>query len=86
MVPEKQFERIIKHLRINGFGEKDIIVKFIHGEAAARVSPTDPFVVSVGSTFVYAKIHSPNEFARIDLLNKATKCMCNIIEKFAGSK
>ena len=123
MVPEKQFERIIKHLRINGFGEKDIIVKFIHGEAAARVSPTDPFVnvvqksaeeifgsvitsvssagtgpmnsfidilncpcVSVGSTFVYAKIHSPNEFARIDLLNKATKCMCNIIEKFAGSE
>ncbi|HSN96601.1 MAG TPA: M20/M25/M40 family metallo-hydrolase, partial [Nitrososphaeraceae archaeon] len=40
MIPEKQFERIIKHLRINGFGEKDIIVKFIHGEAAARVSPT----------------------------------------------
>ena len=123
MVPEKQFERIIKHLRINGFGEKDIIVKFIHGEAAARVSPTDPFVnvvqksaeeifgsaitsvssagtgpmnsfidilncpcVSVGSTFVYAKNHSPNEFARIDLLNKTTKCMCKIIEKLAGPK
>jgi acetylornithine deacetylase/succinyl-diaminopimelate desuccinylase-like protein len=121
MIPEKQFERIQKHLTENGFSKKDISVKFIHGEAAARVSPRDPFVgivqeateeifgskitsvssagtgpmhsfidilkspcVSVGSTHVYAKIHSPNEFARIDLLNKATKCMCNIMEKFAS--
>jgi acetylornithine deacetylase/succinyl-diaminopimelate desuccinylase-like protein len=123
MDPEKQFERIKKHLKINGFGEKDITVRFVHGEAAARVSPEDPFVnmvrksaeeifgsavisissagtgpmnsfinilkspcVSIGSTFVYAKIHSPNEFARIDLLNKATKCICNIIDKLAGSE
>jgi acetylornithine deacetylase/succinyl-diaminopimelate desuccinylase-like protein len=123
MNPEKQFERIKKHLKINGFGEKDITAKFVHGEAAARVSPGDPFVsivrksaeeifgsaiisissagtgpmslfinilncpcVSIGSTFVYAKIHSPNEFARIDLLNKTTKCICKIIEKFAGSE
>ena len=122
MIPEKQFERIQKHLTENGFSKKDISVKFIHGEAAARVSPRDPFVnivqeateeifgskitsvssagtgpmhsfidilkspcVSVGSTHVYAKIHSPNEFARIDLLNKATKCMCNIMEKVARS-
>src|ERR671913_547013 len=101
MVPEKQLERIKKHLKENGFKENEIAVKFIHGEAAARVSATDPFVnivqeaakeifgsvitsvssagtgpmhsfieilkspcVSVGSTYVYAKIHSPNEFAR----------------------
>jgi acetylornithine deacetylase/succinyl-diaminopimelate desuccinylase-like protein len=38
--------------------------------------------VSVGSTSIYARIHSPNEFARIDLLNKATKCMAAIIDKF----
>jgi acetylornithine deacetylase/succinyl-diaminopimelate desuccinylase-like protein len=122
MVPEKQLERIKKHLKENGFQENEIAVKFIHGEAAARVSATDPFVnivqeaakeifgsvitsvssagtgpmhsfieilkspcVSVGSTYVYAKIHSPNEFARVDLLNNATKCICNIIEKFANS-
>ncbi|MDQ3972664.1 MAG: M20/M25/M40 family metallo-hydrolase [Thermoproteota archaeon] len=122
MVPEKQLERIKKHLTENGFKENDIAVKFIHGEAAARVSVTDPFVnivqeaakeifgsvitsvssagtgpmhsfieilkspcVSVGSTYVYAKIHSPNEFARVDLLNNATKCICNIMEKFANS-
>ena len=121
MVPEKQFERIKKHFKENGFREKDIIVKFIHGEAAARVSSADPFVnivqkaaeevfglvitsvssagtgpmnsfidilkspcISIGSTYMHAKIHSPNEFAKIDLLKKTTKCMCNIIEKFAG--
>jgi acetylornithine deacetylase/succinyl-diaminopimelate desuccinylase-like protein len=123
MNPEKQFERIKKHLKINGFEERDITAKFVHGEAAARVAPGDPFVcivqksaeeifgsavtsissagtgpmssfinilncpcVSIGSTFVYAKIHSPNEFARIDLLNKTTQCILKIIENFAGSE
>jgi acetylornithine deacetylase/succinyl-diaminopimelate desuccinylase-like protein len=37
--------------------------------------------ISIGGTYVYARIHSPNEFARIDLLKKTTKCMCKIIEK-----
>jgi acetylornithine deacetylase/succinyl-diaminopimelate desuccinylase-like protein len=41
--------------------------------------------ISIGSTFVYAKIHSPNEFARTDLLIKTTKCMCRIIDRFANS-
>ena len=36
----------------------------------------------MGSTYTYARTHSPNEFARIDLLNKATKCIAAIIEKF----
>lgn len=40
--------------------------------------------ISVGSTFMFARIHSPNEFARIDLLNKATKCIGRIMERFAG--
>lgn len=40
--------------------------------------------ISVGSTYVYARIHSPNEFARIDLLKKTTKCMCRIIKKFSA--
>jgi acetylornithine deacetylase/succinyl-diaminopimelate desuccinylase-like protein len=122
MVPEKQLERIKNHLEEKGFKENEVAVRFIHGEAAARVSATDPFAtiiqnavreifgsiitnvssagtgpmhpfiealkspcVSVGSTYVYARIHSPNEFARIDLLNSATKCICNIIDKFAKS-
>lgn len=39
--------------------------------------------ISVGSTYMFARIHSPNEFARIDLLNKTTKCITRIIQKFA---
>lgn len=38
--------------------------------------------ISIGSTYMFARIHSPNEFARIDLLKKTTKCMCLILEKF----
>ena len=118
MVPEKQLARLKRHLKDRGFS--DIEVKFIHGEAAARTSLSDPFVkvvqeaakesfgdfvvsvsaagtgpmfsfvkvlgapcISIGSTYLFARIHSPNEFARIDLLNKCTKCMVRIIEKFA---
>jgi acetylornithine deacetylase/succinyl-diaminopimelate desuccinylase-like protein len=112
MVPEKQFERIKKHFKENGFREKDIIVKFIHADpfvnviqkaaeevfglvitsvSSAGTGPMNSFIdilkspcISIGSTYMYAKIHSPNEFAKIDLLKKTTKCMCNIIEKFAG--
>lgn len=39
--------------------------------------------VCFGSTYVFAKIHSPNEFARIDLLNKATKSICLIMDNFS---
>jgi len=39
--------------------------------------------VSIGCTHMYSRIHSPNEFARLDLIKKTTKCMCLIIEKFA---
>jgi acetylornithine deacetylase/succinyl-diaminopimelate desuccinylase-like protein len=60
--------------------------------SSAGTGPMHSFVkvlnascISVGSTYIYAKIHSPNEFARIDLLNKTTKCIGNIIEKFANS-
>lgn len=118
MVPERQLARLKKHLKQHGFS--DIEVNFIHGEAAARTSISNPFVkmveeaarevfgsailsvssagtgpmysfvkvlkapcISVGSTYMFARIHSPNEFARIDLLNKCTKCIGRIIEKFA---
>lgn len=119
MVPEKQLERLKRHLKLKGFD--DIEVKFIHGEAAARTPIHDPFVrqvqqaaketfgsaitsvssagtgpmysfvkvlgapcISIGSTYMFARIHSPNEFARIDLLNKTTKCIGRIMERFAS--
>lgn len=40
--------------------------------------------ISIGCTFLYSQIHSPNEFARIDLLQKTTKMMCKIISKFSA--
>ena len=38
--------------------------------------------ISIGGTYMFSRIHSPNEFARVDLLKKTTKCMCLIMEKF----
>lgn len=36
--------------------------------------------VAVGCTSIFANIHSYDEYARIDLLNKGTKCVISIIE------
>ena len=40
--------------------------------------------IAIGSTYIFSRIHSPNEFARIDLLKKTTKCVCKIIRNFAS--
>ena len=55
----------------------------------AGTGPMYPFVtilnapcISIGSTFMFSKIHSPNEFARIDLLKKTTKCIYEIMKNF----
>jgi len=117
MDPQKQVQRLKKHLKKKGFG--DLKVKVHHGEAAARISSFNPFVsqvknaadesygksilnvsnagtgpmhsfmkilgapcISIGSTYMFSRIHSPNEFARIDLLKKTTKCICLIMDKF----
>ena len=40
--------------------------------------------ISIGSTYMFSRIHSPNEFARIDLLKKTTKCMCLIMDNFGN--
>jgi len=39
--------------------------------------------ISIGSTYIFSRIHSPNEFARIDLIKKTTKCICLILDKFS---
>jgi acetylornithine deacetylase/succinyl-diaminopimelate desuccinylase-like protein len=39
--------------------------------------------ISIGGTYVFSRIHSPNEYARIDLLEKTTKCMITIIDKIS---
>ena len=55
----------------------------------AGTGPMHPFVdilkapcISIGSTYMFSRIHSPNEFARIDLLKKTTKCICLIMQNF----
>jgi len=40
--------------------------------------------ISIGGTYMFARMHSPNEFARVDLLNKTTKCIGRIMERFAS--
>ncbi|MBT8173484.1 MAG: M20/M25/M40 family metallo-hydrolase [Nitrosopumilus sp.] len=63
--------------------------KSILNVSNAGTGPMYPFVdilkspcISIGSTYMFSKIHSPNEFARVDLLKKTTKCICLIMENF----
>jgi acetylornithine deacetylase/succinyl-diaminopimelate desuccinylase-like protein len=39
--------------------------------------------ICIGSTILPNKMHSPNEFTNIDLLNKATKCFIEIIKEIS---
>ena len=39
--------------------------------------------ISIGGTYVFSRIHSPNEYARIDLLEKTTKCMIRIVDNIS---
>lgn len=77
------FVRMVKKAADDSFGRSVLSV------SSAGTGPMYSFskvlkapCISVGSTYVYARIHSPNEFARTDLLKKATKCMCKIMENF----
>lgn len=68
-------------------------VKEIFGDAILSVSSagTGPMYlfheilkspcISVGCTYVYSRIHSPNEFARIDFLNKTIKCITRLMQR-----
>ena len=67
--------------------------KSILNVSNAGTGPMHPFMeilnapcISVGSTYMFSRIHSPNEFTRIDLLKKTTKCICLIIENFSKSQ
>ena len=78
------FVKIVKKAADESFGTSIISI------SSAGTGPMHSFskvlkapCISIGSTYVYARIHSPNEFARIDLLKKTTKCMCKIIKKFS---
>ena len=38
--------------------------------------------ICIGGSYKYNRSHSPNEFARLDLINKATKCIANIMRNY----
>jgi acetylornithine deacetylase/succinyl-diaminopimelate desuccinylase-like protein len=79
------FVKTVKKAADDSFGTSIINV------SSAGTGPMFSFVkflnspcIAIGSTYVFSRIHSPNEYARIDLLRKTTKCMCKIIRNFAS--
>ncbi len=83
--PDDPFVSKVKSAAQESFGD------YIVNVSNAGTGPMHSFVdvlkapcISIGSTYMFARIHSPNEFARIDLLKKTTKCMCLIISKFSS--
>ncbi len=84
--PSESFVSDVKNAADKAFG------KSILNVSNAGTGPMHPFVeilnapcISVGSTYMFSRIHSPNEFARVDLLKKTTKCICMIMENFSKS-
>ena len=66
--------------------------KYVLSVSSAGTGPMHAFThilkapaIAIGSTYVFSHIHSPNEFTRIDLLKKTTKCMCLVLDNFARS-
>jgi acetylornithine deacetylase/succinyl-diaminopimelate desuccinylase-like protein len=79
------FVKTVKNAADDSFGTSIISV------SSAGTGPMFSFVkflnapcIAIGSTYIFSRIHSPNEFARIDLLKKTTKCICKIIRNFAS--
>ena len=71
----------------------DIFGSTVKSISSAATGPMYYFInilnipcVCIGSSYKYGKSHSPNEFARLDLLNKTTKWISRIIENFGKTK
>ena len=81
---DDKFVKLVEQCAIEEYGSA------ITSVSSAGTGPMSYFAdildapcVSIGCTYKYSKIHSPNEFARIDLLQRTIKCIARIIEKFA---
>lgn len=81
-----EFAKIVEASALEEFG------KVIKSISSAGTGPMWYFnnilkcpCVGIGCTYKYSRIHSPNEFVRIDLIKKTTKCIGNIIERFGKS-
>ena len=72
---------------------KEIFGDYVLNLSNAGTGPMHSFVhalnapcISIGSSYIFCGMHSPNEFAKIDLLKKTTKCICVLLENFSRSK
>ncbi|HZH38893.1 MAG TPA: M20/M25/M40 family metallo-hydrolase [Bacillales bacterium] len=78
------YVKIIQESANKVFGDSIISV------SSAGTGPMYDFInilkvpcISIGGTYIFSRIHSPNEYARIDLLEKTTKCIITIINNIS---
>ena len=78
------YVKIIRESANKVFGDSIISV------SSAGTGPMYDFInilkvpcISIGGTYIFSRIHSPNEYARIDLLEKTTKCIITIINNIS---
>lgn len=83
--PSHPFVRIARNSAEKSFGANAII-----NLSSAGSGPMHYFsemfrcpCIALGCTSIYANIHSYDEYARIDLLNKGIKCIVSIIESMS---
>lgn len=81
-----QYVKVVQNSANEIFGDSILSI------SSAGTGPMYDFIdilkapcISIGGTYIFSKIHSPNEFARIDLLEKTTKCMIRIIDNVGKS-
>lgn len=83
--PSDPFVTIVKQAADESYGKSILNISNAGtGPMASFVSVLNTPCVSIGSTYMFSRIHSPNEFARIDLLKKTTKCMCLVMDKMGN--
>lgn len=81
---DNRYVKIIEKSANEIFGDSIISI------SSAGTGPMYDFIdllkapcISIGGTYIFSRIHSPNEFAKIDLLEKTTKCMIKIIDNIS---
>lgn len=81
-----EFVKLVEASALEEFGK---VIKSISSAGTGPMWYFDNILkcpcVSIGCTYKYSRIHSPNEFVRIDLIKRTTKCIGNIIERFGKS-
>jgi len=83
--PSDPFVNIVKDAADESFGTSILSVSNAGtGPMYSFIDNLDAPCISIGSTYMFSRIHSPNEFARVDLLKKTTKCICRIMDKFGN--